>query len=88
MTVLTRYSAALRPVLIGLSGVLAAGFLVACGDDEAANTETTTTETTETTETTQTTEGENDTTIEVPSPDIDVPSPDIDVPEVTVTPAP
>ena len=90
----SRYSTFLRPVLIGVSGVLATGFLVACGDEEAGNTEPTTTEPTAT-ETTQPAETENEGTIEVPSPDIDVPSPDIDVPspdvdlpEVTVTPAP
>ena len=83
-----RQSAALRPVLIAASGALAAGWLVACGDDEAATTDTTTTETTQTT---QTTDGE--TTIEVPSPDVnvpdvEVPSPDINVPDVEVTPNP
>lgn len=75
-----RYSAILRPVLLGVSGALAAGVLVACGDDEAGTTETTTTETTQTTE--------NEGTIEVPSPDVTIPSPDVDLPEVTVTPNP
>lgn len=83
------YPALLRPVLIAVSGALAAGFLVACGDDDGADTtDTTTTETTttETTQTTQTTDDEG--TIEIPSPSIDVPSPSVDLPEVTVTPSP
>ncbi|MGV0643191.1 hypothetical protein [Mycolicibacterium sp. XJ879] len=72
-----------RPVLVTISGALAAGWLLAaCGDSQTADTETTTTTTTETTtEAPQTTEGEGegDNTIEIPSPDIDVP-------EVTMTP--
>lgn len=78
-----------RPVLVTISGALAAGWLLAaCGDSQTADTETETTTTTTTTETTtteapQTTEGEGegDNTIEIPSPDINVP-------DVTMTPQP
>ncbi|MEO3757211.1 hypothetical protein ABGB19_02825 [Mycobacterium sp. B14F4] len=66
-------SAVLRPVLITVSAALAAGWLVACAEDEGTNTETTTVETTQT--------SENDGTIEIPSPNIEIP-------DVTVSPNP